>query len=68
MTDPLITFVRDRYISSATPDFPTGSDGGTFGYFGPNFQFDGAAIPEPSTYVLMAGGLAALGLLRRRRA
>ena len=68
VTDPLVTYVRDRYIQSATPDFPSNMGGNVVGYFGPNFQFDGAAVPEPSTYVLMAGGLAALSLLRRRRA
>jgi len=38
------------------------------GRFGPNFQFDqsGQQIPEPGTFVLLAAGLLATALLRRR--
>lgn len=38
-------------------------------YFGPNFQFGGTPIPEPSTLVLMGiGGMALLCSGRRRKA
>jgi hypothetical protein len=35
--------------------FPSGNTQGfTNGYFGPNFQF--RAVPEPSTYAMLASG------------
>ena len=42
----------------------------SFGRFGPNFQFDVAAVPLPGAAALLAGGMAAFGALgaaRRRR-
>lgn len=47
--------------------FPDEVQAGVNGRFGPNFQFV-SAVPEPSTVLLMLGGLVAVaGVARRRR-
>jgi Domain of unknown function (DUF4082) len=67
-TDSAITFVQSAFSSASSLQFPDFPGDGNTGYFGPNFLFTTAAVPEPSSLVL--GSLAALaGLLvtvRRR--
>ena len=65
-TDPSITFVADRYTSSATLVFPADGPVGVNGFFGPNFA--GNPVPEPGTFALLAAGLiAGIGRVRHIR-
>ena len=66
-TDPLVTYLNIR-DSVSTPGlvFP-GALNGTGAYFGPDFQFTPAAVPEPASITLTALGIAALARSRRRR-
>jgi hypothetical protein len=63
-TIPQITFIQGAYISSPVLAFPDTMDAGTSGYFGPSFE---AAIPEPSTFGLLAIAFGVAGTLRRKR-
>lgn len=36
-------------------------------YFGPNFQYETAAVPEPATFAIFAAGLSLMYVTRRRR-
>lgn len=65
VVDPRIAFVADRYSQSSTLVFPTSSMGLPNAIFGPNFM--AAPAPEPGSYALIAAGLGALALLRRKR-
>lgn len=68
VTDPAITFVADRYTSSAVLVFPANGPNGVNGWLGPNFSgdvFEGQ-VPEPGTYAMIGIGLAA-GIARLRR-
>jgi hypothetical protein len=67
VVDLNLSFVADRYTSSSSLVFPTDTSGdGTIGWFGPNFMFEAAPIPEPSTFGLLGAGLLGLIALRRR--
>lgn len=60
-----ITFIQDQFIAGGSLADPTGTSGETGAYFGPNFEYT-AATPEPSSVLLMATGLIALGAIRKR--
>jgi Domain of unknown function (DUF4082) len=57
-TDPAITYVQDAFANGNSLQFPSFPDDGAIGYFGPNFLFTPASVPEPSSLVL--GSLAAV--------
>jgi hypothetical protein len=64
-TDSAITFIATAFASGAALDNPTASAGTDPAYFGPNFLFETAAIPEPGSFALLAVGLIALAMRRR---
>jgi hypothetical protein len=53
----------DAAAGFAFPGVLTPNSGGRFG---PNFQYTATAVPEPSTYLMMALGLGAMGALATR--
>ena len=65
-----ITYVTDAVVDSASLTFPSGSSGFTSAnaaWFGPSFEVSTAgSVPEPSTFALLAGGLALAGLKLRK--
>lgn len=61
-----LTLGSSQFASGGTLTAPTTSGGAPVGRWGPaNLQF--SAIPEPSTYAAIFGGLALVGALIRRR-
>ena len=65
---PCHTYVQDAYANGNSLQFPSFPGDGATGYFGPNFLFTTASVPEPSSLVL--GSLAAvagLSVIVRRR-
>jgi hypothetical protein len=63
-----IAHMENRTSGDSSFAFPDGTQESLDpGYFGPNFQFTTSAVPEPSAFVLMGGGIAALALLKRRK-
>ncbi len=60
-----VTFGKFAYSVSDSLVFPGTPDPGVLGYFGPNFEAT-AAVPEPSTLLLVGAGLGSVVLLRRR--
>ena len=70
-TNPAITFIEARDFAGAD-QFPSNSSPSrNDGYFGPNFTFTPAvvaAVPEPTSLLLLgAGGLGLIAKLRRRK-
>ena len=62
-----ITFLDDEFVSGGSLADPTSSASAEPSYFGPNFQFTAAAVPEPLTLSIFGAGLAGLGMARRRK-
>jgi Domain of unknown function (DUF4082)/PEP-CTERM motif len=63
-TAPDLTFLNNAFAGDGSLSFPGDSSEPGAAYFGPNFRYDSAAIPEPASLTLFGLGLA--GIARRR--
>jgi hypothetical protein len=67
-TSSPVTYEDSRFDGSMTLAFPTIKGVFAPGLFGPNFEFAGSAVPEPSTLVMAMAPIATgLILMSRRR-
>lgn len=66
-TSAPVSYVDSAFGAGSGLSYPNAPPGlFAAGMFGPNFQFDVAEIPEPSTVLLVAAGLGLLAARRRR--
>jgi hypothetical protein len=69
-TAPEIGYVTSAVGVGAGLLFPTPAGNGAFaeGIFGPNFQFQAVAVPEPGSLAMLGLGVVGFGAYRRRKA
>ncbi len=62
-----VSYVISAFDTGSSLAFPGSSGIFEKGMFGPNFTFEGGAVPEPSTWALMLIGFGGLGAAMRSR-
>jgi hypothetical protein len=62
-----VTFATPETLIFAVPDFLLSDNHGGISVLVAPVQIAGPSAPEPASYVLIAAGIGALGLWRRRR-
>jgi hypothetical protein len=67
-TAPGIAFLEAAHAEGSSLSDPIISDGTSPGWFGPNFTFVSASVPEPASLALLGSGLVGLVMMRRRKA
>lgn len=65
-SDEVELYAGNLYISLQTPQYPAGEIRGQLIFAGGDMPGAGTIVPEPSTLILLASGLAGLGVLVRR--
>ncbi len=63
--DPGAAYDDLKFINSGVLALPTGSGDTDDRYFGAGMRIEAAAVPEPSTLLLLGAGLMGLGVFRR---
>ncbi|HWZ32913.1 MAG TPA: PEP-CTERM sorting domain-containing protein [Bryobacteraceae bacterium] len=66
-TGGAITFGQGAFIAGSTLTDPTNLNGDHASYFGANFEYNAAAVPEPSSLALIGIGAIGIGLARWRK-
>lgn len=63
-----INYIHSAFNQGVSLAFPSSSDvNNASGYYGANFTFGSAAVPEPPSLALIGLGLAGIGFLRKKK-
>ncbi len=65
--DEIELYAGNLYVNLHTPQYPAGEIRGQLVFAGGGMPGPGTVVPEPSTFLLLSGGLAGLGVLVLRR-
>ncbi len=66
-SDEIELYAGNLYVNLHTPLYPAGEIRGQLIFAGGGMPGPGTVVPEPSTLLLLSGGLAGLGVIARRK-
>ncbi|HEY8231213.1 MAG TPA: DUF4082 domain-containing protein [Vicinamibacteria bacterium] len=64
----IVNFVSGRFEFGGSLQFPAQTESSAFSLYGPNFEYEADAVPEPTTLGLLGLGVMGLAKARRRKA